>query len=130
MEWRTFSRKIIVIATDGFLHFAGDGILAGITKKNPGICLIGEDGSYTGALEYDYPSLEEIYRKLVEYKVPTITKNQSFLIVTLVINNFRLIYYLPQNEQSFHIMSNLKGPFRKYRLLENWRKNLKIYSSL
>ncbi|KAK9687555.1 Integrin beta cytoplasmic domain [Popillia japonica] len=69
MEWRTFSRKIIVIATDGFLHFAGDGILAGITKKNPGICLIGEDGSYTGALEYDYPSLEEIYRKLVEYKV-------------------------------------------------------------
>ncbi|KAI4469965.1 integrin beta subunit [Holotrichia oblita] len=69
MEWRTFSRKIIVIATDGFLHFAGDGILAGITKRNPGICLIEADGSYTGALEYDYPSLEEIYRKLLEYKV-------------------------------------------------------------
>ncbi|GJQ76950.1 hypothetical protein Trydic_g15147 [Trypoxylus dichotomus] len=69
MQWRTFSRKIIVVATDGLLHFAGDGILAGIVEKNPGICLVDSDGMYLGALDYDYPSLEEIYRKLLQYKV-------------------------------------------------------------
>lgn len=58
-----------MVATDGMLHFAGDGILAGITKKNPGICTIDPDGTYTKGLEYDYPSLEEVYRKLLKHKV-------------------------------------------------------------
>lgn len=67
--WRNQSRKIVILATDGLIHFAGDGKLAGVVKKNDKKCYLDENGDYTASLEMDYPSLEEIYRELLRRKV-------------------------------------------------------------
>ncbi|KAF5291452.1 hypothetical protein FQR65_LT01763 [Abscondita terminalis] len=69
IRWRKNSRKIIVIATDGILHFAGDGILAGAVRRNVDQCLLNENGYYDQSIIYDYPSLGEIYRRLLQYKM-------------------------------------------------------------
>lgn len=60
---------MVVIATDGRLHFAGDGKLSGSIKRNSGKCALNSQGVYTDSLVYDYPSLDEIYRKLLSTKV-------------------------------------------------------------
>lgn len=62
---------MVVVATDGMLHFAGDGKLSGTAQRNPGVCALNSEGVYIGSLVYDYPSLEEIYRKLLATKVST-----------------------------------------------------------
>lgn len=59
----------MILATDGLIHFAGDGKLAGVVKKNDKKCYLDENGDYTASLEMDYPSLEEIYRELLRRKV-------------------------------------------------------------
>lgn len=59
----------MIFATDGLIHFAGDGVLAGVVKKNEQVCKMGPTGDYLAALESDYPSLEEIYRALLRHKV-------------------------------------------------------------
>ncbi|KAF2897728.1 hypothetical protein ILUMI_08445 [Ignelater luminosus] len=69
IQWRNNSRKIIVIATDGTLHFAGDGVLAGAVKRNSDKCLLDKDGIYSESLIYDYPSLGEIYHNLQRRKM-------------------------------------------------------------
>lgn len=70
--WNDKTRKIIVFATDGLNHFAGDGLLAGIVKRNDKNCHLNELGDYMASLEYDYPSLEEIYRELLKKKISVI----------------------------------------------------------
>ncbi|KAL3312028.1 integrin, beta [Cichlidogyrus casuarinus] len=46
--WRKEARKIVVFATDGTFHLAGDGLLAGLIKPPPTECQIelADDGSY------------------------------------------------------------------------------------
>lgn len=51
------------------IHFAGDGLLAGVVKKNDKQCYLDENGDYMASLDMDYPSLEEIYRELLKRKV-------------------------------------------------------------
>lgn len=63
------STKIVIFASDGLIHFAGDGLLAGVVKKNDQVCKLSSSGEYLAALESDYPSLEEIYRALLRHKV-------------------------------------------------------------
>lgn len=70
--WNDKARKIIVFASDGQMHFAGDGLLAGIIEKNDKRCHLNADGEYMTSLEYDYPSLEEIYRELLRTKISVI----------------------------------------------------------
>lgn len=70
--WSEKTRKIIVFASDGLIHFAGDGLLAGIIRRNDKRCHLNEKGDYMASLEYDYPSLEEIYRELVKKKMSVI----------------------------------------------------------
>lgn len=67
--WLDQSRKIVVFASDGLMHFAGDGLLAGVVKKNDKKCYLNDDGEYMASLQLDYPSLEEIYRELLHQKV-------------------------------------------------------------
>lgn len=82
MKWRDNSRKIVIIATDGYMHTAGDGILAGAVKKSIGECDLDENGFYRSSLDYDYPSLEEIARKLKEKKVNNISRYYLFSLVS------------------------------------------------
>ncbi|XP_053673915.1 integrin beta-nu [Anopheles nili] len=70
--WGTNTRKIVVIATDGWLHMAGDGLLAGIVPENDKQCHLDENGNYVDALKYDYPSLEQIWRVLLRSKTAVI----------------------------------------------------------
>lgn len=70
--WNDKTRKIVVFASDGPMHFAGDGLLAGLIEKNDKRCHLNDKGEYMASLEYDYPSLEEIYRELLKTKVSVI----------------------------------------------------------
>lgn len=70
--WNEKTRKIIVFASDGLIHFAGDGLLAGIVRRNDKICHLDDKGNYMASLEYDYPSVEEIYRELLRTKISVI----------------------------------------------------------
>lgn len=69
MGWNQDSRKVVLIATDAVLHMAGEGKLIGAVKRNTKHCLLDGQGNYFSSLEYDYPSLEEINRKLIDMKV-------------------------------------------------------------
>lgn len=69
LEWADTSRKMIVMATDGPLHLAGEGILGGATKRNTANCSLDDDGNYMKSLVYDYPSIEDIDRQLLRSKV-------------------------------------------------------------
>lgn len=70
--WNEKTRKIIVFASDGLIHFAGDGLLAGILRRHDKSCHLDDKGDYIASLEYDYPSLEEIYRELLKTKISVI----------------------------------------------------------
>ncbi|CAG9788780.1 unnamed protein product [Diatraea saccharalis] len=67
--WSAHSRKIVIMLTDGSIHTAGDGKLAGAAKRNDGECHLDDNGYYADSVIYDYPSLEQVYRLLDKYKV-------------------------------------------------------------
>nr|XP_042896251.1 integrin beta-PS [Parasteatoda tepidariorum] len=69
IRWNDRSRKIILFATNGIFHYAGDGKLGGIVKPNDGHCHLDEDGYYTESIYQDYPSLSQINTKIIENKV-------------------------------------------------------------
>ncbi|XP_076272322.1 integrin beta-nu-like isoform X1 [Rhynchophorus ferrugineus] len=77
LGWTKESRKLIVLSTDSLLHSAGDGILVGATKFNPGKCLIDQFGEHIDPLTYDYPSIAEIRSLLRKYKVNLIVAVQE-----------------------------------------------------
>ena len=58
--WRANATKIVLFATDGGFHLAGDGKLAGIVEPNDETCHLNAAGSYTGYERYDYPSVNQI----------------------------------------------------------------------
>ncbi|RZC38267.1 integrin beta-nu-like, partial [Asbolus verrucosus] len=66
--WSENSRKLVIIATDGKMHFAGDGLLSGTTKRNRDQCLIDSQDNEIYSTSYDYPSLEEIHHELKRKK--------------------------------------------------------------
>lgn len=70
--WNDKTRKIVLFASDGPMHYAGDGLMAGVVRKNDKTCHLNEDGDYLASLDYDYPSLEEIYRELLKTKISVI----------------------------------------------------------
>ncbi|KAF7282673.1 hypothetical protein GWI33_002143 [Rhynchophorus ferrugineus] len=77
LGWTEESRKLIVLSTDSLLHSAGDGILVGATRVNPGKCLIDRFGEHIDPLTYDYPSIAEIRSLLRKYKVNLIVAVQE-----------------------------------------------------
>ncbi|XP_068621175.1 integrin beta-PS-like [Battus philenor] len=54
--WRSQSRKIVVLLTDGSYHAAGDGKSAGIIKPYDGKCYT-KNGVYLNDVIMDYPSV-------------------------------------------------------------------------
>ncbi|KAI8125712.1 Integrin beta-nu [Lucilia cuprina] len=98
--WKEEARKVVILVTDGFMHFAGDGLLAGITKSNDKKCHLNAQGEYLGSLEYDYPSLEEIYRELVKRKISVI-----FAVTEEVITTYREISNLMKEISNVEILS-------------------------
>jgi protocadherin alpha len=81
--WSDRTRKMVLFASDGPLHFAGDGLLAGIIEKNDKQCHLSDTGDYMASLKYDYPSLEEVYRELLRAKVSIV-----FAVTTEVISQY------------------------------------------
>ncbi|XP_058166803.1 integrin beta-nu [Anopheles ziemanni] len=70
--WGFNTRKIVLVATDGFMHMAGDGLLAGIVEQNDKQCHLDDAGNIVDALKYDYPSPEQIWRVLLRSKTAVI----------------------------------------------------------
>ncbi|XP_063702921.1 integrin beta-nu-like [Culicoides brevitarsis] len=66
--WKARSRKIVVFASDGWMHVAGFGLLGGAPQRNDAKCHLTSNGDYSNSLFMDYPSLEEIYRELLRRK--------------------------------------------------------------
>ncbi|KOC66084.1 Integrin beta-nu [Habropoda laboriosa] len=67
--WAPQARKIILVATDGRLHFAGDGKLGGVVKRPDFKCHLDERKQYSQATNFDYPSLAELSRLLQKRKI-------------------------------------------------------------
>ncbi|XP_026495525.2 integrin beta-nu [Vanessa tameamea] len=70
--WSPHSRKIVILLSDGLFHTAGDGKLGGASLKSDEQCHLDENGYYSEAAVYDYPSIAQIYRLLDKYKVNVI----------------------------------------------------------
>ncbi|KAL5972200.1 Integrin beta-2 [Taenia solium] len=80
--WRKNARKIVLFATDGGFHLAGDGRLAGLIKPPPKTCqLTYEPDRFNKSLEYlgwhnsvetDYPSVGEVAEVLTEKDISVI----------------------------------------------------------
>lgn len=87
--WNDKTRKMVLFASDGPMHFAGDGLMAGLIKKNDKTCHLSDDGDYLASLEYDYPSLEEIYRELLRTKI-----NVIFAVTSDVIFHYDQLHEL------------------------------------
>ncbi|KAH8269348.1 hypothetical protein KR018_006001, partial [Drosophila ironensis] len=98
--WKEQARKVVILVTDGFMHFAGDGLLAGIVKRNDKQCHLNDAGEYTGSLDYDYPSLEEIYRELLRRKTSVI-----FAVTADVVSTYRELSALMQEISYVDILS-------------------------
>ncbi|XP_059490612.1 integrin beta-PS-like [Neocloeon triangulifer] len=87
--WATDSRKIVILASDGILHFAGDGKLAGAVRNNDVAChLDPKTGLYLKSNELDYPSLGQIDSLLLKNKVSVI----------FAVTKDRLEHYIRLNE--------------------------------
>ncbi|XP_043264500.1 integrin beta-nu [Colletes gigas] len=67
--WNRHTRKIMLVATDGYLHFAGDGKLGGAVNRQDFKCHLDERRQYSLSTNYDYASLAEVSRLLQENKV-------------------------------------------------------------
>lgn len=93
--WDEKTRKIVVLASDGLCHFSGDGLLAGVILKNDKQCHLSETGDYMASLQFDYPSLEEIYHELVRSKI-----NVIFAVTSGVIYHYNQINELMQDISS------------------------------
>lgn len=87
--WSEKSRKIVVFASDGKMHVAGFGLLGGAIARNDKKCHLNTKGEYTASLVQDYPSLEEIYRELINKKV-----NVIFAVTNDVIAHYNSIHGL------------------------------------
>lgn len=87
--WSDKTRRMVVFASDGPMHYAGDGLMAGLIKKNDKTCHLDKNGDYLASLEYDYPSLEEIFRELLKAKISVI-----FAVTSEVISHYDQIHQL------------------------------------
>lgn len=73
------ARRIVIITTDATFHYSGDGLVGGIVKPNDGTCQMSNQ-SYTGWDRYDYPSLSQIRKYLIDNDIVPIfatTGNQQ-----------------------------------------------------
>ncbi|XP_035783330.1 integrin beta-nu-like isoform X1 [Anopheles albimanus] len=115
--WGSNTRKIVIIATDGLLHMAGDGLLAGIVRDNDKQCHLSEDGSFIQEVQYDYPSLEQIWRVLEKTKTAVIfavtdEKQTYYKRLSELIPEFTSVGQL--QDDSSNIIQLVKDGYREF----------------
>ncbi|KAF8564874.1 hypothetical protein P879_05328 [Paragonimus westermani] len=82
IKWRANARKIVLFASDGGFHLAGDGRIAGLIRPPPTTCqLTYQADRFNSSLSYygwhtadqtDYPSVGEIAQVLTEKDISVI----------------------------------------------------------
>ncbi|CAH8501676.1 unnamed protein product [Dicrocoelium dendriticum] len=82
IKWRSSARKIVLFASDGGFHLAGDGRIAGLIRPPPTTCqLTYQADRFNSSLSYygwhtadqtDYPSVGEIAQVLIEKDISVI----------------------------------------------------------
>lgn len=98
------------------MHYAGDGLLAGIIKKNDKSCHLDKDGDYMASLDFDYPSLEEIYRELLKRRISVI-----FAVTSEVITQYYQMHSLMEEITSVGQLASDSSNILQ--LVENGYKN-------
>lgn len=98
--WNEKARKIVIYASDGKIHFAGEGMLAGIVKKNDKKCYLNEEGHYLASKDFDYPSIEEIYRVMIQKKI-----NVVFAVTRPVLNVYDQLHIVMQETTSVGVLA-------------------------
>ncbi|CAG5056537.1 unnamed protein product [Parnassius apollo] len=90
LGWRTQSRKIVVLLTDGTYHAAGDGRLAGIVKPYDGKCYM-KNNVYSNELSMDYPSVSMIGKLAADEQITVVfaVKNSMQSVYTKLSNSVR-----------------------------------------
>ncbi|CAK9828369.1 Integrin beta-nu [Anthophora retusa] len=99
--WASQTRKIILVATDGHLHFAGDGKLGGAIRRPDFKCHLDKRKQYSRATEFDYPSLAELSRLLQKHKI-----NLIFAVTEDRRREYELIAALLQEKARVATLSN------------------------
>ncbi|CAB3982438.1 Hypothetical predicted protein [Paramuricea clavata] len=79
LQWgaKELTRRMVLIATDGTFHMAGEGRFGGIAKPNDAKCHLANnvvDGGrlYDKSLELDYPTVHQVYQRLQESNIQPI----------------------------------------------------------
>ncbi|XP_028399504.1 integrin beta-2-like isoform X1 [Dendronephthya gigantea] len=70
------TRRMVLIATDATFHMAGEGRFGGILSPNDAKCSLTPEQNgvryYAKALDLDYPTLDQIYQRLVKSAIQPI----------------------------------------------------------
>ncbi|CAB4035009.1 Hypothetical predicted protein, partial [Paramuricea clavata] len=76
LRWgsKNTTRRIVLIATDGTFHMAGEGRFGGIAKPNDAKChlsntVVNGGRLYDKSLELDYPTINQVYQRLLESRI-------------------------------------------------------------
>ncbi|XP_039962389.1 integrin beta-PS-like isoform X1 [Bactrocera tryoni] len=84
--WREKARHLLVFSTDANFHTAGDGRLAGLIQPNDGKCHLDEDGYYTHAEKFDYPSIGQVKHTIEENAI-----NVIFAVTHIVLDIYKTL---------------------------------------
>ncbi|XP_034935978.1 integrin beta-nu [Chelonus insularis] len=91
--WARQARKLMLVATDGLMHFAGEGKLGGVVNRHDFLCHLDKSGEYYMSKAFDYPSLAELSRLLKQRKV-----NLIFAVTEDRRSEYEQIAYLLQEK--------------------------------
>ena len=67
--WRNDSRKVIIVITDNEQHYAGDGLLGGITRRFDMTCHDKGGNDFTALERLDYPSFDQVCKTIVSKRM-------------------------------------------------------------
>ncbi|KAJ7316030.1 hypothetical protein JRQ81_002192 [Phrynocephalus forsythii] len=83
--WRDDSTHLLVFSTESAFHYEADGanVLAGIIRRNDGLCHLNQAGSYTFDTKQDYPSVPTLVQVL----------GKSNIIPIFAVTNHSYDYY-------------------------------------
>lgn len=81
--WRNFSRHLLIYSSDQFIHYAGDGKMAGLVTPDDEKCHLDYAGKYIKN-NNDFPTIGQINRQIMKNKV-----NVIFAVPNSVADKYR-----------------------------------------
>ncbi|XP_026471005.1 integrin beta-nu-like [Ctenocephalides felis] len=98
--WRENSTKIVIYASNGLMHIAGEGLLGGAVRKNDCASCYLDKGTYH-KVDTDYPSLACVHRALIKDKVFVI-----FAVTAHIYDTYLMPHKLMPQHTSVALLKN------------------------